>query len=128
MGTFVRRRQWLSFATLSACVVALVSVAAKGQDQGQVREFTVVGDHYTFSPSTLTVNKGDVVKVTFTARDIAHSFTIDGPYRISKRAAAGQSVVFEFRADAQGPFPIYCNLTADPKCKDMKGMLQVNTR
>jgi len=90
-----------------------------------VREFTVVGDHYAFSPSTLTVNKGDVVKVTFTAKDIAHSFTIDGPYRISKRAAAGQSVIFEFRADTSGNHPIYCNLTADPKCKDMKGMLQV---
>ena len=127
MGNSVRGRQWLSFATLSACVVALVSVAAQGQDQaqGQVREFTVVGDHYTFTPSTLTVNKGDVVKVTFTAKDIAHSFTIDGPYRISKRAGAGQSVIFEFRADAQGSFQIYCNLTADPKCKDMKGILEV---
>ena len=128
MGTFVRSRPWLSFATLSACVVALVTVAAKGQDQGQVREFTVVGDHYAFSPSTLTVNKGDVVKVTFTAKDIAHSFTIDGPYRISKRAAAQQSVTFEFRADTEGAHPIYCNLTADPKCKDMKGTLQVNAR
>lgn len=127
MGMSPRGRQWLSFATLSACVVALVSVAAQGQDQteGQVRDFTVVGDHYTFTPSTLTVNKGDVVKVTFTAKDIAHSFTIDGPYRISKRAGAGQSVIFEFRADAQGSFQIYCNLTADPKCKDMKGTLQV---
>jgi heme/copper-type cytochrome/quinol oxidase subunit 2 len=127
MGKSVRGRYWLSFATLSACVVALVTAAAQGQDQpqGQVREFTVVGDHYTFTPSTLAANKGDVVKVTFTAKDIAHSFTIDGPYRISKRAAPGQSVIFEFRADSQGSFPIYCNLTADPKCKDMKGILQV---
>ena len=127
MGKSVRDRHWLSFATLSACVIALVTAAAQGQDPGQsqVREFTVVGDHYTFTPSTLTVNKGDVVKVTFTAKDIPHSFTIDGPYRISKRAGAGQSVTFEFGGDAQGSFQIYCNLTADPKCKDMKGTLQV---
>jgi nitrosocyanin len=122
----MRTRQWITFATLSVCVLALVTVAA--QDQGQVREFTVVGDHYAFSPSTLTVNKGDVVKITFKAQDIAHSFTIDGPYRISKRAAAGQSVTFEFRADAEGAHTIYCNLTADPKCKDMKGTLQVHAR
>lgn len=119
----MRTRQWISFATLSACAVALVTLAA--QDQGQGREFNVVGDHYAYTPSTLTVNKGDVVKVTFTAKDIAHSFTIDGPYRISKRAAAGQSVTFEFRADTAGAHPIYCNLTVDPKCKDMKGTLQV---
>ena len=114
----------MSFATLAACVLALTTIAAR-QDQGQVREFTVIGDHYAYSPSTLTVNKDDVVKITFKAIDIAHSFTIDGPFRISKRAAAGQAVIFEFRADAVGRWQIYCNLTADPKCKDMKGTLEV---
>jgi plastocyanin len=122
----MRRRHWFSFATLSACVFALVSVAAQQDQQGgQLREFTVVGDHYAFTPSTLTVNRGDVVKVTFTAKDIAHSFTIDDDYRISKRAGAGQSVTFEFRADSAGEHVIYCNLSADPKCKDMKGKLVV---
>src|SRR5690348_16525966 len=107
----MRTRQWFSFATLAVCVLALVNLAAK--DQGQVREFTVVGDHYAFTPSTLTVTKGDVVKITFVAKDIAHSFTIDDTYRISKRAAAGQSVTFEFVADTAGRHQIYCNLTAD---------------
>ena len=120
MGT----RHWVSFATLSACVLCLVTLAAQDPG-GELREFQVVGDHYTFAPAVLTVNKGDLVKVTFTAKDIAHSFTIDAPYRISKRAAAGQSVTFQFRADAQGAFQIYCNLSADPKCKDMKGQLHV---
>jgi len=121
-------RQLVSFTTLSACVLWLVTVAAAtraaGFQEGQVREFTVRGDHYAFSPASLTVNKGDVVKVTFTAADIPHSFTIDG-YRISKRAGAGESVTFQFRADQTGSYPIYCNLSADPKCKDMKGSLTV---
>jgi heme/copper-type cytochrome/quinol oxidase subunit 2 len=71
------------------------------------------------------VNRNDVVKISFTARDIPHSFTIDGPYRISKRAGAGQTVTFEFRADQPGPYTFYCNLTQDAKCKDMKGNLTV---
>lgn len=121
----MRSRHWVSFATLSVCVLALVGVAAQQDQPGQLREFTVVGDHYTFTPSTLTVNRGDVVKVTFTAKDIAHSFTIDDDYRISKRAGAGRSVTFEFRADSAGEHMIYCNLSADPKCKDMKGKLIV---
>ena len=124
----MRARQWLVFATLAASVLLLVRVAAHpldGQDQGQVREFTITGDHYAFSPATIEVNRNDVVKITFTARDIAHSLTIDGPYRISKRAAAGQTVTFEFRADQSGPFPFYCNLSQDAKCKDMKGTLTV---
>jgi len=122
----MRSRHWLSFATFSACILALVSVAAQQDPPGQLREFAVVGDHYAFTPSTLTVNRGDLVKVTFTAKDIAHSFTIDDDYRISKRAGAGRSVTFEFRADSVGEHVIYCNLSADPKCKDMKGKLVVH--
>jgi plastocyanin len=121
----MRARQWLVFATLAASVMFLVSVAAKGQDQGQVREFTITGDHYAFSPASIQVNRNDVVKISFTARDIPHSLTIDGPYRISKRAGAGQTVTFEFRADQSGQFPFYCNLSQDAKCKEMKGSLSV---
>jgi heme/copper-type cytochrome/quinol oxidase subunit 2 len=118
----MRARQWLVFATFAASVMFLVRVAA--QDQGQVREFTIVGDHYAFSPSSIQVNKNDLVKITFTARDIPHSFTVDD-YRIVKRASAGQTVTFEFRADRSGPFTFYCNLSQDAKCKDMKGSLTV---
>jgi len=118
MGT----RQRLVFATLAGAVLLLVSAAA--QDQGQVREFTVTGNAYAFSPSALAVNKNDLVKITFTAQDVAHSFTIDD-YRIVKRAGAGQTVTFEFRADRTGPFTFYCNLSQDAKCKDMKGTLTV---
>ena len=118
----MRARQGLVLVTLAAAVVLLVSVAA--QDQGQVREFSISGDHYAFSPNTIQVNKNDLVKITFTAQDIAHSFTIDD-YRIVKRASAGQTVTFEFRADRSGPFTFYCNLSQDAKCRDMKGTLTV---
>ena len=122
----ISARQSVVFATLAASVLLLVSVAGAGQEQGgQTREFVVTGDHYAFSPASLPVNKNDLVKVTFTAKDMPHSFTIDGPYRISKRASAGQSVTFEFRADQAGNFTIYCALSQDPKCSDMKGTLQV---
>jgi cytochrome c oxidase subunit 2 len=118
----MRMRQLPFFATLAACVLLLVSTAA--QEQGQVREFTIAGDHYAFSPSSLTVGRNDLIKITFTAKDIAHSFTVEG-YRIMKRAGAGQTVTFEFRADQSGTFPFYCNLSQDEKCKDMKGTLTV---
>lgn len=118
-----RARQLLVFATLATSVLMLVRTAA--QEQGQVREFNVVGDRYAFAPGTISVNRNDLVKVTFTARDMPHSFTVDGPYRISKRAGAGQSVTFEFRADQAGSWPIYCALSQDEKCKDMKGTFTV---
>jgi heme/copper-type cytochrome/quinol oxidase subunit 2 len=116
-------RYWSFVATLGAAVAVLVTTAV-AQDQGQVREFTVSGTRYAFSPTSISVNKNDLVKITFTAQDMAHSFTIDD-YRIVKRAGAGQTVVFEFRADRSGSFTFYCNLSIDEKCKEMKGTLTV---
>jgi heme/copper-type cytochrome/quinol oxidase subunit 2 len=115
-------------AGFSASVVLLVLAAARvpahAQDQGTSRDFSIVGAQYAFRPPTISVNRNDLVKITFTAEDIAHSFTIDG-YRISKRAGAGQSVTFEFRADQPGTFDFYCNLTQDERCRNMKGKLVV---
>jgi heme/copper-type cytochrome/quinol oxidase subunit 2 len=122
------RRQLPLFMTLAACVLLLVSTVAQeraaAQDNAQVREFTVVGNHYAFAPAGLAVNRNDLVKITFTAQDIPHSFTVEG-YRIMKRAAAGQTVTFEFRADKPGEFVFFCGLTQDEKCKNMKGTLTV---
>src|SRR3954462_2979009 len=120
MGMYTRK--WLGFGTVPCAVLLLVSVAA--QDPGQVREFTINGSNYAFSPASIQVNRNDLVKITFTAQDIPHSFTID-EYRIVKRASAGQTVTFEFRADQAGSFPYYCALSQDAKCKDMKGTLTV---
>ena len=82
------------------------------------------GTHYAFSPDRIEVQKDDLVKITFSARDMAHSITID-EYRISKRAAAGQSVVLEFRADRTGTVTFYCNMMQDERCRNMKGQLVV---
>lgn len=116
----------------SVSVIALASVGlaaamwtrTSAGEQGQVREFSIDGNQFAFSPSRIEVQKDDLVKITFTARDMAHSFTID-EYRIVKRANAGQTVVFEFRADRSGPFTFYCNLSQSERCREMKGHLEV---
>ncbi len=112
----------VAFACLG--LAAVIWVRAAAPEQGQVREFAVEGNQFAFAPSRLEVQRDDLVKVTFTARDMAHSFTVD-EYRIAKRAGAGQSVVFEFRADRPGTVTFYCNLSQDERCRNMKGQLTV---
>jgi heme/copper-type cytochrome/quinol oxidase subunit 2 len=120
--TTIQRRTVLAVVGVALAGGTLTALAARSQ--GQVRDFSVNGRDYAFPPARIEVQKDDLVKITFTSADIAHSFTIDG-YRISKRAGAQQSVVFEFRADQPGTFPFYCNLTQDSKCREMKGELVV---
>jgi cytochrome c oxidase subunit II len=110
---------WGGGIVLAAALVVMTASAKTPQ----VREINVRGDGFSFSPATIEVQKDEVVKVTFTAVDMAHSFTID-EYRISKRAAQGQTVTFEFRADKAGG-DFYCNLSHDERCKKMRGRLVV---
>jgi cytochrome c oxidase subunit 2 len=120
----LRRKSVSVFAFACLALATVIWARASARGQGQVREFTVEGNQFTFAPARIDVQKDDLVKVTFTARDMAHSFTID-EYRIAKRAGVGQTVVFEFRADRQGPFTFYCNLSQNDRCREMKGHLQV---
>jgi heme/copper-type cytochrome/quinol oxidase subunit 2 len=120
--TRLRQNRPLAFAWLTIAGGLIAGLAAGAQ--GQVREFTIRGEHHAFSPARIEVQKDDLVKITFTAVDIPHSFTID-EYRIAKRAGAGQSVTFEFRADQAGTFRFYCSLTQDERCRGMHGTLVV---
>ena len=95
--------------------------------EGNERKFTVSAHKYAFTPARLDVRQDDLVRVTFSTDDIPHSFTID-KYRIAKRVEPGKPIVFEFRADQPGRFPIYCNLAADDGCRKMIGELVVTAR
>ena len=110
-----------------AWVLATADAAASQERAPERREFAVTARSYAYQPARLEVLEGDIVRVTFRAEDIAHSFTIDA-YRIAKRAPAGQSITFEFHADQVGSFPIYCNLALDERCRDMHGELVVRRR
>jgi heme/copper-type cytochrome/quinol oxidase subunit 2 len=112
----------LPVAILVCSWSAVRVVAAKTP---QEHECTVTANNFAFSPSRIEVHQGEIVRITFHAVDIPHTFIID-EYRIAKRAAIGQTITFEFRADRVGTFRIYCNLTTDDRCKRMKGELVVN--
>jgi cytochrome c oxidase subunit 2 len=118
----LQRRTVMVFAG----VVVAAAFYARGfaVDHSQVREINIDANQFAFSPARIEVQKDDLVKITFTSRDMAHSFTIDA-YRIEKRAGAGQSVTIDFRADQAGRFPFYCSLKQDERCRQMKGELVV---
>ncbi len=120
-----RRRALAWIALLGGSAVLLVGARSAAQEQAPTRrDFNVTARKYAFAPNRIEVREGDIVRVTVAAEDIAHSFTVD-EYRIAKRAAPGQPVTFEFRADQRGTFRIYCNLQQDDGCRNMHGELVV---
>jgi len=119
-----RKNRVLAIVWFTCAAAAFTFFTGHPRAQSSNREVTIRGDQFAFSPTAIEVQKDDLVKITFTAVDMPHSFTMEG-YRIAKRAAAGQTVTFEFRADRTGRFPFVCNLTQDDRCKQMHGELVV---
>jgi heme/copper-type cytochrome/quinol oxidase subunit 2 len=115
----------------AALLVALVLVwqsPARAQDAAPAtRTFTVTTRDGRFEPERLDVTKNDLVKITLTSGDAAVSFAIDA-YRLMKRAGAGESITFAFRADQVGRFAYYCSLASNEQCRTMKGTLVVAER
>ena len=126
MAVMVLSTRSLAPAAVLLCAV-LAAAAAFAQETGDQRSFTLTARKYAFEPARLEANLDDLVRITLSSRDIAHSFTIDS-YRIAKRVGGGQTVTFEFRADQPGTFRIYCNLKQDERCKEMHAELVVHPR
>jgi heme/copper-type cytochrome/quinol oxidase subunit 2 len=104
--------------------VAAVGVAFTARPAGPApakREFYIVTPefsfnetiagipHYAFSPTQLTVNRGDDVLVHFynTADDTHHTFTMPA-YNINVDLAPGKHQDIEFTANQAGVFPFGC--------------------
>lgn len=116
------RRSWLG--KMAALFAGALPQQQPDPEPAGRRTFAVTARKFEFEPEVIDVRRNDVVRLTITSADIAHSFTVDA-YRIQKRIPAGGSVTFEFRADEVGRFPFYCSMRADPGCENMRGELIV---
>jgi heme/copper-type cytochrome/quinol oxidase subunit 2 len=114
----------ISWLSLSAGTIGIGALAAVQDQAPNRRDVAIVARDFQFVPNRIEVVQDELVRITLTSEGRPHSFAIDA-YRIVKRAGAGQTIVFDFRADQAGTFSFYCNLTSVPQCKDMKGTLVV---
>ena len=89
-----------------------------------VKEFTVSGTNYAFDPSTIKVNKGDKVKITFKNTQGFHDWVIDEYGVATKQTNAPTTEVLEFTADKVGSFEYYCSVGSH-RAMGMKGTLVV---
>jgi len=91
---------------------------------GTVKEFTVKGTNYAFAPSTLSVKKGDTVKITFVNAGGFHDLKIDEFNVATKQIQDGKSDTVQFVAGKTGTFEYYCTVGTH-RAMGMKGTLTV---
>ena len=92
------------------------------------KEFKVVAKKWRFDPNTLTVNKGDTVKVTLSSADIDFKF-VSSDFLVDKEVKKGASETVTFTASKAGTFEFkcgtYCEKYGTVQGGSLKGSLVV---
>ena len=89
-----------------------------------VKEFTITGKNFAFTPSSITVKQGDKVKITFNNINGFHDFVIDEYGIATLQKQSPNTEVLEFTADKVGSFEYYCSVGTH-RAMGMKGILKV---
>lgn len=114
--------------TVDAAGIEVVAVTTIGDKvevtTSSVKEFTVDGDNFAFSLATMTVNKGDTVRVTFNNIEGFHDWKIDEFNVATSKLNAGGTETVEFVATEAGSFEYYCSVGSH-RAMGMKGTLIV---
>ena len=95
-----------------------------GTVKSAVKEFTVNGSNFKFSPAVLSVNKGDTVKIIFKNTGGTHDFVIDEFDAAIQQIEGGETGTVQFVADKTGTFEYYCAI-GNHRQQGMKGILTV---
>ena len=84
--------------------------ATGDEASGPVKEFTVTGSSFKFSPNTITLKKGDTVRINFKSQGSLHNLVIDGLDVATSELGEGEEEEVEFVADKSGTFDYYCSI------------------
>ena len=131
-----------SFLALAAVFMALAaSVAADQPDQkghekrgtlaaktvapGQVKKFRVTAFEGKIAPSTLRVQRGDRVQITFISKDGSYSIKFPD-FDINDKVNEDKPAVVEFTPTQEGTFEFRCSRSVRYKRWSKNGTLVVN--
>ena len=100
-------------------------VEEKVVEEGEVREIEVSGDEYAYTPSSISVKKGEKVRITFTNNgNLPHNLVIDELALSTKTIVSGKSDMIEFTAEGDADLEFYCSI-GNHRNLGMQGELKI---
>ena len=88
------------------------------------RTIRIEASQYAFTPSEITVNPGDRVRIELVSTDVMHGLSLDG-YNLNLTAEPGQPASGTFIADKAGVLRFRCSIPCGNMHPFMIGKLQV---
>ena len=101
------------------------TMAAKSVPPGQVKKFHVTAYEGKIAPSTLHVQKGQKVQITFVSKDAAYSIKFPD-FEIAEKVNPEKPAVVEFTPTTVGTFEFRCSKSVSFKRWSKNGTLVVN--
>jgi YHS domain-containing protein len=108
------------------CCAACINDFKKNPEKylSRIKEFKIISRKYAFAPAVIKVKKDDIVKITLTSEDVAHSLAIK-EYGINVSIKKGETKKIEFLADKKGVFVFRCSVFCGMGHSKMTGKLIV---
>ncbi|HEY6146268.1 MAG TPA: cupredoxin domain-containing protein [Thermoanaerobaculia bacterium] len=97
----------LALAVLLASFVA-VAAAAGAQDPAEPRAIAITAKRFEFVPSTITLKKGETVKLVVKSEDVTHGLFLR-PLKIDTDLTPGETQQFTVTPQAAGTFTAICH-------------------
>jgi heme/copper-type cytochrome/quinol oxidase subunit 2 len=102
---------------------AATQPSSVGETSARIIEITT--DNFLFSPSSISVKKGEKVTLRLSGKNGIHGFAVPN-LGLSLRVEAGQTQDVVLDTSATGTFSFFCNIPCGPGHKDMKGMIVIS--
>src|SRR5712692_7060169 len=120
-----RSLRLLFAGALSLILLALLYGPASAQNNPQQPvEIKITARRFEFDPRTITVQKGQPVKLVITSADVDHGFAIK-EFGINETIKAHKTQTIQFTPDKAGHFKFYCTVYCGEGHEDMFGELVV---
>lgn len=100
-------------------------ITASTVPSGPVKTISVSAKEFAYTPSTITVNKGDTVTINFTNNGTtAHNLTITELGVATKSIGPGESDSVTFTPSASGSYKFFCSIDSH-RSLGLEGTLEV---
>src|SRR3989344_7447242 len=119
-GTSIMLKEGESMMAKDSAMVKSEAMMEKTAPVAVTKSFTLTAKKWTFDPATITVKKGDTVKLSVKSIDVDHGFALSA-FGINQNLTPGQTTLIEFVADKTGSFPFVCSVFCGSGHGGMRG-------
>ena len=92
--------------------------------KSEVKSFSMTAKQFEFTPSTITVNEGDTVRLNITSTDVTHGFALP-EFGVNKVLPPNSQTTVEFVASKKGTFGFFCSVSCGSGHTHMEGTVVV---